>query len=207
MTSRSEKTAYREGTSDGRSQRSFTRGPVSVGGVIALEHADWVRRSALGGSYVYPGQVPPGRPHGGGNLFPSEISLLCARGRRCDRVCMLPAHAEAEHQRQRRGLRAVRRQPLRRSSRSRLARAARAPRASRATAGSQSAPTRGSGGCGPYLSCICPGGTATTDQATAESCASQEQTSGCSASITAFNNCEANSCGGPCHKTPTTDGG
>jgi hypothetical protein len=74
--------------------------------------------------------------------------------------------------------------------------------------GSQISTYQGSGGCGPYLSCICPGGTATTDQATIESCANQEQTSGCSASVTAFNNCVDNSCGQPCNRTSTnTDGG
>jgi hypothetical protein len=74
--------------------------------------------------------------------------------------------------------------------------------------GSQVDDYQGSGGCGPYLSCICPGGTATTDQATIESCTTQAQTSGCMNSVNAFNACVANSCGTPCHKTPvSTDGG
>jgi hypothetical protein len=74
--------------------------------------------------------------------------------------------------------------------------------------GSQISTYQGSAGCGPYLSCICPGGTATTNQATIESCGSQEQTSGCSASAQAFSACVDSSCGSPCGRSTTgADGG
>jgi hypothetical protein len=77
-----------------------------------------------------------------------------------------------------------------------------------AQCGSQINTYEGSGGCGPYLSCICPGGTATTNQSTIESCSTMANTSACSTSAKAFNTCVDDNCASPCNVHASTgDGG
>jgi hypothetical protein len=76
-----------------------------------------------------------------------------------------------------------------------------------AQCGSQISTYEGSGGCGPYLSCICPGGTATTNQSTIESCGTMANTSGCSASAKAFDACIDANCASPCNYHGNPDAG
>jgi hypothetical protein len=72
--------------------------------------------------------------------------------------------------------------------------------------GSQVSAYEGNSGCGSYLSCVCPNGTATTDTTVLQQCA-QQQGQGCNSAASTLSTCINTNCNSQCHSGGTSSGG